>query len=879
MRDRDACVRGRRTRGAPLRSLKHKERGCVERFANHHQNLTKTLVPRLKRGARVSGWGLAIWHNFQLCKGHFGSSFFRAIFVFFKAIFVSIEANVFRNRHAAPPSLIQLELPVKLRMRGLPKDFRLTASIRADILRYVKERLDAVLVDSDPAIRLLQLSYHGSLKGAPHDIAMVARIECAKDVADFAIEYFLDLLVTLGRGIAGYLRRLDDAFGKVKLKFLSYELAAVTDERTGTPTTARPTPRPTRHPTVRPTARPSRPPTPRPTRRPTPGPTAPPTPGPTPTPRPTARRVLAAHHVLLRLLDVEEVDGQVYRIPRAVREAIYEFARAFLFKHLQDLRGEVGRRRLQGEPAGLEVVSVDFPGWLPHEPHALPLLVTVRGPADLSDFALSLILRAIRDNERKITRFLRALEDPERNGDPLRIVTLRAGEYEPNDILPKTLSPSATPTPPVEKPKKVKEPKDSKGMPWWIWLLVALFVVSVSLWALSYHLRSSKDKDGNKEGIVKDDGVNYIWFKPFKIPDQTWGGKALKRVRDLTIYSVMSGRPGREDSAPAGNKNLDQGRSTGEDIPGRRMEASAENPWKPGPRPAAGPSRRATVTGPGDDLLKADARGASRKKKAARSRRATADAPGAVHLDADAKGALPKEAVPGRRRATGTSSEGHRLNTDARGESRKKPPAGGRRATLTLVTSPDDFGMKPDAIDASQKEMAAGRRRATMNEPEGVKVVPKASMVWQKADEIERSRKGRRRATVAAFVGQYSGNSGKEQIPRVIEPEEQIMKDGYGETKDESDKDMFSDMSESEPSANDNCDESENGDENSRLSSPVEPEEEHKKGKKKSKSKAKKKKRADLNDQIGLEKKAKKKQKKKKKKTQLALIDPETLLT
>merc|ERR1711966_180820 len=150
--------------------------------------------------------------------------------------------------------------------------------------------------------------------------------------------------------------------------------------------------------------------------------------------------------------------------------------------------------------------------------------------------------------------------------------------------------------------------------------------------------------------------------------------------------------------------------------------------------------------------------------------------------------------------------------------------------------------------------------------------VPKASMVWQKADEIERSRKGRRRATVAAFVGQYSGNSGKEQIPRVIEPEEQIMKDGYGETKDESDKDMFSDMSESEPSANDNCDESENGDENSRLSSPVEPEEEHKKGKKKSKSKAKKKKRADLNDQIGLEKK-------KKKKTQLALIDPETLLT
>merc|ERR1711966_648220 len=166
-----------------------------------------------------------------------------------------------------------------------------------------------------------------------------------------------------------------------------------------------------------------------------------------------------------------------------------------------------------------------------------------------------------------------------------------------------------------------------------------------------------------------------------------------------------------------------------------------------------------------------------------------------------------------------------------------------------------------DAIDASQKEMAAGRRRATMNEPEGVKVVPKASMVWQKADEIERSRKGRRRATVAAFVGQYSGNSGKEQIPRVIGPEEQIMKDGYGETKDESDKDMFSDMSESEPSANENCDE------NSRLSSPVEPEEEHKKGKKKSKSKAKKKKRADLNDQIGLEKKAKKKQKKKKKKT------------
>ena len=127
------------------------------------------------------------------------------------------------------------------------------------------------------------------------------------------------------RNMTRYIRQLDtgdrnapDAFKNLRLQAVAYDLA---EHDATEPPTRRPSRRPKRRPTPRPTAVtvaalnvavPHL--------RETPLPTA----------APVAPPVDAIHGILLRLWDVEEVAGDVYRVPSAVRQVIYRHIQDFL---------------------------------------------------------------------------------------------------------------------------------------------------------------------------------------------------------------------------------------------------------------------------------------------------------------------------------------------------------------------------------------------------------------------------------------------------------------------------------------------------------------------------------------------------------------------
>jgi len=96
-------------------------------------------------------------------------------------------------------------------------------------------------------------------------------------------------------------------------------------------------------------------------------------------------------------------------------------------------------------------------------PSALPLLIGVQGPADVSDDVLPYLLQSIQDDIRDLEDSLGSM-----NRDMYRNVRIAVDTYDTNDLLPE------------EKTRTIvflEEEQTASPMPWWAWFLIAMLIL------------------------------------------------------------------------------------------------------------------------------------------------------------------------------------------------------------------------------------------------------------------------------------------------------------------------------------------------------------------------------------------------------------------
>eukprot|EP00571_Detonula_confervacea_P007518 CAMPEP_0172319030 /NCGR_PEP_ID=MMETSP1058-20130122/36577_1 /TAXON_ID=83371 /ORGANISM="Detonula confervacea, Strain CCMP 353" /LENGTH=698 /DNA_ID=CAMNT_0013033973 /DNA_START=1 /DNA_END=2097 /DNA_ORIENTATION=- len=221
----------------------------------------------------------------------------------------------------------------------------------------------------------------------------------------------------------------------------------------------------------------------------------------TPTRKPTMAMSQTDNHVLLRLQELAEQ----YRLSENIRASIIKFLKALIQEKLgYDLEID------------LEILEMEWPGRLPGEPHSLPIEITAMGPADVSQFSTSYILKTIRENKGELVSYLKKLD----GGDPFKNVGLVVETYDLNDIV---LGPT---DPPSRSPTKAREPVEvmdavimedveaESGIPWWVWLIVGLAVLIMcccGIWCCMSNNRQDEkqEKDVNIYNVQNGGDTSY----------------------------------------------------------------------------------------------------------------------------------------------------------------------------------------------------------------------------------------------------------------------------------------------------------------------------------------------------------------------------------
>jgi len=175
-----------------------------------------------------------------------------------------------------------------------------------------------------------------------------------------------------------------------------------------------------------------------------------------------------------------------YRLPRADREAIIRFVKQRIGSSLDD---------------AFDLIEVSYAaGWngrslLSTYRLSLPLLIRVRGSPDVSGFALSYILQAIRDNIRDIELYVKSLDDYVFMNT---IVSVETYDFNGN---PESNNPATSGVMDEEAP----------NTPWWVWLLVVIAIIlftccfCVCCFSCAYRYKKSKEtyQKSDDEIIIK----------------------------------------------------------------------------------------------------------------------------------------------------------------------------------------------------------------------------------------------------------------------------------------------------------------------------------------------------------------------------------------
>lgn len=195
--------------------------------------------------------------------------------------------------------------------------------------------------------------------------------------------------------------------------------------------------------------------------------------------------------------DIVEGFTRTVSLNDEVRDAIVSYMRAKLEYDL----GNMG--------LGLELLELTSPGMLAGKPHSLPLKIDLKGPSDVSNFALDYIMEAVRDAEQEILNNIKKMD-----GTAFNDVKVSFESYDFDDILTgegaistATTKPTRYPTP---APVLVIEPKnvgvlvveETKSIAWWVWLIIGLVILCCIIGCCCYCIqrrsRHTKPRSSNK---------------------------------------------------------------------------------------------------------------------------------------------------------------------------------------------------------------------------------------------------------------------------------------------------------------------------------------------------------------------------------------------
>mmetsp|Transcript_17990 Transcript_17990/g.32683 ORF Transcript_17990/g.32683 Transcript_17990/m.32683 type:complete len:913 (-) Transcript_17990:164-2902(-) len=346
------------------------------------------------------------------------------------------------------PQHVETEHHLLLSFRDLLETYRMNPSVRAAMIRYLFLKLKNDLEDLPYGLELLELTSPGRLPGMPHALPLKVVVKGPSDISDFVLSYIELIIRDSSQEIVTNLKKLDGTGGKAfkdaSLSIETYNFDGILEDDILE------------------------------------GSTNPPSKSP--------RTVETVHPVQLILKNVPPG----YRPSAEVRSLILRFITEMLEERLDN---------------GLELIKVEYAGRLKQlsrnendtgnirklqsrsylrqrrlEAVSFPLRVTVSGPADISDFALSYIMETIRDRFDDLAAYLLKYGeslDGDFNQNVFTNVELSTDTFNFDDIVEPE---------PVEVMGTVIMEETTK-VPWWVWLIAALVILLCCICCVCFCIR------------------------------------------------------------------------------------------------------------------------------------------------------------------------------------------------------------------------------------------------------------------------------------------------------------------------------------------------------------------------------------------------------
>jgi len=359
-------------------------------------------------------------------------------------------------------------------------------------------------------LELLELTSPGRLPGMPHALPLKVVVKGPSDISDFALSYILETIRDSSQEIVTNLKKLDGTGGKAfkdaSLSIETYNFDGILEDDILE------------------------------------GSTNPPSKSP--------RTVETVHPVQLMLRNVPPG----YRHSAEVRSLILRFITKMLEERLEnglelikvEYAGRLkklsrngnnnrnnngGSEKLSQDGTRRKLQSRSYERQRRLEAVSIPLRVTVSGPADISDFALSYIMETIRDRFDDLAAYLRKYGeslDGDFNQNVFANVELSTDTFNFDDILTGPTDPpisaptSSTPTRSPTEKVVVKVADDSTTevvimddtnivIAWWVWLIIALVIVLLCICCVCCcirHRRNNAEKQKNQE-----EQAIHIWMQ------------------------------------------------------------------------------------------------------------------------------------------------------------------------------------------------------------------------------------------------------------------------------------------------------------------------------------------------------------------------------
>ncbi|KAL7464752.1 hypothetical protein ACHAXS_010429 [Conticribra weissflogii] len=263
-----------------------------------------------------------------------------------------------------------------------------------------------------------------------------------------------------------------------------------------------------------------------------------PPPTPPPTPEPTQAIVETVHPVRLHFKNVPDGFRVTLEMKSTILRYVTEIYETYLgnaglelvdvaFASLADsFTGQRLRRRYLRSSASDDAHDDGASRKLAYT-YYLPLRVTVRGPADVSDFALSYVIEIMREHIADLGQYLQSLEGEEYVS--FTFESLRVESFEEEDwqeMLDSENPPTMKPTsPPKTEPTNVSIMstttntdevvlEQSKNY-WWVWLIVAIILLLLCICIVAICMRRSHREEKNVKTTYN---INHQYYHDPKKP-------------------------------------------------------------------------------------------------------------------------------------------------------------------------------------------------------------------------------------------------------------------------------------------------------------------------------------------------------------------------